>query len=79
MFFSIESEDCLYVNVYVPREVIKGDENFDVIVLIHGGIFTAGSPAAIAGPDYIMDQDVIFVSFSYRLAILGEYLLNLNQ
>lgn len=58
--------------VYVPKETINGDENLDVVVHIHGGGFMLGSPELTAGPDYIMDQDVIFVSFNYRLAIFGE-------
>lgn len=29
----------------------------------------------MAGPEYIMDQDVVFVSFNYRLAILGEIIM----
>ncbi|XP_074042110.1 carboxylic ester hydrolase-like [Leptinotarsa decemlineata] len=65
------SEDCLYVNVYVPLEKIHGNESLDVIVHIHGGYFMIAAPADMSGPAYIMDKDVVFVSFNYRLAILG--------
>lgn len=68
----LESEDCLYVYVYVPREKINGDENLDVVVHIHGGGFMLGSPTIMTSPDYIMDEDVILVTFNYRLGIFGE-------
>nr|XP_023013388.1 esterase FE4-like [Leptinotarsa decemlineata] len=65
------TEDCLYMYVYVPLKEIHGNESLDVIVHIHGGAFMIGSPLDMAGPVYIMDKDVVFVSFNYRLAILG--------
>lgn len=49
-----------------------GDENLDVIVHIHGGAFMLGAPKYLCGPDYIMDKDVVFVSFNYRVGILGN-------
>ena len=64
-------EDCLYVNVYVPRTHINPIENLNVIVDIHGGGFMALSGHIYAGPGYIMDHDVIFVTFNYRLGLLG--------
>ncbi|KAG5869997.1 hypothetical protein JTB14_036178 [Gonioctena quinquepunctata] len=65
------TEDCLYLYVYVPREKIDVNENLDVVVHIHGGGFMLGSPSLVAGPDYIMDKDVVYVSFNYRLAVFG--------
>lgn len=59
--------------VYVPLENITGNENLDVVVHIHGGAFILGAPKYLAGPDYILDKDVVFVSFNYRLGIFGEY------
>ncbi|XP_057667531.1 venom carboxylesterase-6-like [Diorhabda carinulata] len=64
-------ENCLYVYVYVPLRRIVGDENLNVIIHIHGGAFMVGSPGLVAGPDYLLDEDVVYVSFNYRLAILG--------
>ncbi|CAG9864100.1 unnamed protein product [Phyllotreta striolata] len=65
------SEDCLYVYVYVPLKKITGEENLDVVVHIHGGAFMIGAPSYMAGPNYLMDKDVVYVSFNYRLAIMG--------
>lgn len=55
----------------MPTKEIDPNDNFDVVVHIHGGAFMMGSPKLYAGPDYIMDEDVIFVTMNYRLGILG--------
>lgn len=61
--------------MYVPREELKeNDKLLDVVIHIHGGAFMIGSPAMMAGPDYIMDRDVIYVSLNYRLGVLGSLL-----
>lgn len=63
------SEDCLYVNVYTPSLTRR---NIPVLVWIHGGGFTGGdSTYRSFGPDYFLEEDVIFVSFNYRLGIFG--------
>ncbi|GAB0098678.1 hypothetical protein DMENIID0001_144480 [Sergentomyia squamirostris] len=68
---SFGQEDCLYLNVYSKPSffgVLK-----PVLVWIHGGFFNYGS-AYIDGadrPDYLVDEDVIVVTFNYRLGILG--------
>ncbi|XP_058986933.1 juvenile hormone esterase isoform X2 [Musca domestica] len=67
------SEDCLYLNVYRP---IKSNENhtkLPVMVYIHQGGWFAGSVhPAIVGPEYFMDtEDVILVTFNYRLGVFG--------
>ncbi|XP_019881649.2 venom carboxylesterase-6 [Aethina tumida] len=64
-------EDCLYLNVYVPREQPLSIETMDVIAHIHGGGFMTGSPFSYTLPDYLMDRNVIFVTFTYRLGVLG--------
>ncbi|KAF5304027.1 hypothetical protein FQA39_LY01812 [Lamprigera yunnana] len=70
MFPAAGEEDCVYLNVYVPRTQPIPNENLDVIVHIHGGAFVAGC-AHIAGPAYLMDKDIVFVNFNYRLGIFG--------
>ncbi|KAJ8959088.1 hypothetical protein NQ318_022345 [Aromia moschata] len=67
------SEDCLFLNVYSTK-LPKGSENpkRPVIVHIHaGGFYSVGSPSYWAGPNYFMDQDIVLVTFNYRLATLG--------
>lgn len=44
-----------------------------VLAYIHGGGFrSAWAPEN--GPEFLLDHDVIFVTFSYRLAALGSCL-----
>lgn len=64
-------EDCLYLNVYVPREKLNPEEKLDVIVHIHGGAFMMGSPTTMSGPYHFMDRDVVYVNFNYRLGPFG--------
>ncbi|KDR15440.1 Esterase FE4 [Zootermopsis nevadensis] len=42
----------------------------DVIVNIHGGAFIFGA-GSDSGPKYLMDRDLVFVTFNYRLGPLG--------
>lgn len=64
------SEDCLYINVYTPE--IKPKKPLPVMVWIHGGGFMSGSGNSdFYGPDFLMPQEVILVTFNYRLEVLG--------
>ncbi|XP_053666503.1 juvenile hormone esterase-like [Anopheles marshallii] len=70
------SEDCLYLNVYRPKECSDPTStvtNLPVIVYIHGGGFFAGTASPlVVGPEYIMDtKRAILVSIQYRLGVLG--------
>lgn len=66
----IGSEDCLYLNVFVPENVVAG-KLLPVMVLIFGGGYLRGD-AIDHGPDFIIDrQNVILVTFNYRLGPLG--------
>lgn len=66
----IGQEDCLYLNVFVPGNVINPSKNYDVLFMIHGGGFTYGM-AHMTGPKFLMDRNVILVTFNYRLGVLG--------
>ncbi|XP_031353001.1 venom carboxylesterase-6-like isoform X2 [Photinus pyralis] len=68
---TIGTEDCLYLNVYVPKTQISTDDNYDVIVNIHGGAFMFGSSTSYAGPCPLMDREIIYVNINYRVGILG--------
>nr|XP_022918480.1 venom carboxylesterase-6-like [Onthophagus taurus] len=65
------TEDCLYINVYVPKEKLNRDDKLDVVVHIHGGAFMVGTGHGLAGPSKIMDRDVVYVNFNYRLGPFG--------
>ncbi|XP_014282700.1 venom carboxylesterase-6 [Halyomorpha halys] len=65
------SEDCLYLNVYTPK-LFDGSEVklMDVIVYIHPGAFMYFS-SSYSSPTALLDRDVVFVTFNYRLGVLG--------
>lgn len=61
-------EDCLYLNVYTPD--MGG--RLPVMFWIHGGAFSTGDGRVWYGPEYFMDENVVFVSANSRLGVLGE-------
>lgn len=71
---SKQSEDCLYLNVWTPRENENATEHLrNVMVWIHGGGFNSGSAsmdlydgAILAAAGY-----VVVVSMNYRLGVFG--------
>ncbi|QQP50730.1 Carboxylic ester hydrolase, partial [Caligus rogercresseyi] len=64
----IGSEDCLFLNVFVPG-ANKG--NLPVMVYFPGGTFVMGD-GGLYGPEYFMSQgNVILVTVNYRLGSLG--------
>ncbi|XP_012525770.2 venom carboxylesterase-6 [Monomorium pharaonis] len=67
----VGAEDCLYLNVYVPvREKERNGTRMPVLFWIHSGAFQFGS-GMLFGAKYLMDYDVILVTFNYRLGPMG--------
>ncbi|XP_078045163.1 juvenile hormone esterase [Augochlora pura] len=66
----IGAEDCLYLNIYVPVNDKPTTKPMPVLFWIHGGGFMFGTGMEM-GAKYLMDQDVILVTFNYRVGILG--------
>nr|AJP62554.1 carboxylesterase [Oxya chinensis] len=62
------SEDCLYINVYVP--LLSDSSPLAVMTNIYGGAYTAGS-SSYRAPDYFMDKGVLLVTFNYRVGSIG--------
>jgi carboxylesterase type B len=50
----------------------------DVMVYIHGGAWLAGTGSSYQ-PTYLLDKDVVLVTFNYRLGPLGMKLGFCNQ
>lgn len=65
---SILTEDCLYLNVYVPTRVRDGGP---VMVWIHGGGFTGGAGQDTDPRKYVDATGAIYVTINYRLGALG--------
>lgn len=61
-------EDCLYLNVDVPRGV---GARLPVMVFLHGGGFNGGSGAGYDPRRVTADGRVIAVTINYRLGALG--------
>ncbi len=65
------SEDCLYLNIWAPAEASPGDGRA-VLVYIHGGGFSEGSPAkAVFDGSAFAKSGILQVNLSYRLGALG--------
>jgi para-nitrobenzyl esterase len=67
------SEDCLYLNLWVPADRTT-DAKLPVMVWIHGGGFTggSGSGAQTQGTKFAK-KDIILITFNYRLGRLGHF------
>ncbi|XP_069495458.1 neuroligin-4, X-linked [Ambystoma mexicanum] len=68
-----QSEDCLYMNIYVPTEDDIHDQNNKkpVMVYIHGGSYMEGTGNMIDGSILSSHGNVIVITVNYRLGILG--------
>ncbi|XP_076374990.1 juvenile hormone esterase [Megalopta genalis] len=79
-FFSgyyIGVEDCLSVNV-ATREIGNSSQLKPVMLWIYGGAFFAGySNFSLYGPDFFLEEDVVFASFNYRVGAPGFLALDL--
>ena len=67
-----ESEDCLYMNLYVPGDIDLNNEK-TVIMVIHGGLFYCGGAnvPSFDGSFFASLGDVIVAVIQYRLGVLG--------
>lgn len=70
-FFSPMSEDCLYMNIWMPKEVHK---HCPVVLYIFGGAFLCGNANKITFDGGAFARNgIICVSFNYRLGVFGYY------
>ncbi|QRK12854.1 carboxylesterase family protein [Archangium violaceum] len=65
------SEDCLYLNVWTPTD--EPDARLPVLVYIHGGAFTGGTPGipAFDGERLAREGNIVVVTIPHRLGALG--------
>ncbi|KAL5013883.1 hypothetical protein ScPMuIL_008153 [Solemya velum] len=64
------SEDCLTLNVFVPR-TLKPRESRSIMIWIHGGGFVMGQGSMFDGSEISLRGDVIVITTNYRLGLLG--------
>ncbi|WP_258767812.1 carboxylesterase/lipase family protein [Bradyrhizobium arachidis] len=66
------SENCLYLNIWANADA-KAGAKLPVVVWIYGGGFTLGSSGmAMYDGENVARKGTIFVSFNYRVGILGN-------
>eukprot|EP00064_Thunnus_orientalis_P005353 superscaffoldBa00000518_g5367 len=72
-----QSEDCLYLNIYVPTEndIHAEDGLKPVMVYIHGGSYMEGTGNMIDGSILASYGNVIVITINYRLGVLGDELM----
>lgn len=68
----VGDEDCLYLSVHTPE--MNKDAHKAVMVWIPGGNWNEGFGDDIYGPDFLIEQDVVIVTFNFRLGAIGKYI-----
>lgn len=64
------NEDCLYLNVYTKS--LEQSQLAPVVVFIHpGGFYLGSGSSSNFGPEYLLQEDIVLVTFNYRLAFFG--------
>uniref|UniRef100_A0A915IRR1 Carboxylesterase type B domain-containing protein n=1 Tax=Romanomermis culicivorax TaxID=13658 RepID=A0A915IRR1_ROMCU len=71
-FLNEQSEDCLYLNIYVPeRRDSKTNSLLPVMVLVHGESYDYGTGNAYNGSVLAAYGQILVVTLNYRLGALG--------
>lgn len=67
------SEDCLYLNIWLPAGT-PANAQLPVMIWIHGGGFVGGTgaEATVSGEEFAR-QGVVLITFNYRLGRLGHF------
>ena len=67
----VTDEDCLYLNVFLPGDAVSANSSYPVMVWIYGGGFGSGLAHIYDGDILSSFNEVIVVTFGYRLNALG--------
>ena len=66
------SEDCLYLDIYIPKSAIENDTvKYPVYLYFHGGAFHIGNSTVIDGSYIAATQNIIVIAANYRLGVFG--------
>lgn len=69
--FEDTSEDCLYLNLYIPEVESNRSGNTSVLVFVHGGSNRDGMGSMLEGDILAGHAGIIVVTINYRLGIYG--------
>ena len=66
-------EDCLFLNVFVPKRAVQENRTVAVAVWLHGGGFEDGSGGVLIydGRFWADESDMVLVTINYRLGPFG--------
>lgn len=68
----IGNENCLFMNIYTPD--LNENAGKAVLFWIHAGGFNyLSGDDGVLGPDFLIEKDIVLVSFNYRLGPIGIY------
>jgi len=67
---SVASEECLFLNIYIPQGVKPGTK-LPVLYWIYGGAYIVGISDMYPGENLAVKGQVIVVTINYRIATLG--------
>jgi para-nitrobenzyl esterase len=66
-----QNEDCLYLNVWTPRQA-RNFSNIPVALFVHGGCYTGGNGALDLDSVYSLPNiNLVVVAMNYRLGAMG--------
>ena len=66
------SEDCLQLNIFVPRNLSKGNR-LATMIWVHGGAYAVGQATTYDGSMLALRGNVIVVTINYRLNVFGFF------
>ncbi|XP_026286621.2 neuroligin-1-like [Frankliniella occidentalis] len=67
-----QSEDCLYMNIYVPQEADFDSASLPTVVYVHGESYEWNSGNPYDGSVLAAHGRLIVITLNFRLGILGE-------
>uniref|UniRef100_A0A7E4V8S3 COesterase domain-containing protein n=1 Tax=Panagrellus redivivus TaxID=6233 RepID=A0A7E4V8S3_PANRE len=75
-FLQPQSEDCLYMNLFVPERLTRdssssSNSQLSVIVLVHGGDYGYGSGNAYNATVLAAAGQIVVVTLNYRIGVYG--------
>eukprot|EP00928_Gymnodinium_smaydae_P038918 TRINITY_DN2671_c2_g2_i4.p1 TRINITY_DN2671_c2_g2~~TRINITY_DN2671_c2_g2_i4.p1 ORF type:complete len:523 (-),score=50.10 TRINITY_DN2671_c2_g2_i4:118-1686(-) len=65
------SEDCLFLNIYVPGVESDDASSLPVLFFIHGGAFVIGSSNGFGAVNLAKEHGAVVVTINYRLGPFG--------
>lgn len=78
--YSNMSEDCLYLNIFIPKLYFQSTQKLPIMVYFHGGSTIFGSSAMdVYNPStFVASTNTIVITVNYRLGVFGFFYLE-NQ